>query len=65
VKNLHDKEIEDDIRRPKDLPCSWTGRISVVKMAFLPKAIYRLDRIATKMPTQNFTDLQRTMLNYI
>jgi hypothetical protein len=34
------KEIEEDYRRWKDLPCSWNGRINIVKMAILPKAIY-------------------------
>jgi hypothetical protein len=34
------REIEEDIRRWKDLPCSWIGRINIVKMATLPKAIY-------------------------
>jgi hypothetical protein len=34
------KEIKEDYRRWKDLPCSWIGRISIVKMAMLPKAIY-------------------------
>ena len=35
------KEIKEDTRKWKHLPCSWTGRINVVKMALLPKAIYR------------------------
>jgi hypothetical protein len=46
VKDLYDKnfnslkkEIEEDLRRWKDLPCSWIGRIIIVKMAILPKAI--------------------------
>ena len=47
VKDLYDKnfkslkkEIKEDLRRWKDLPCSWIGRINIVKMAILPKAIY-------------------------
>ena len=47
VKDLNDqifksltKEIKEDLRRWKDLPCSWIGRINIVKMAILPKAIY-------------------------
>jgi hypothetical protein len=48
VKNLYDKnfkslkkEIEEDLRRWEDLPCSWICRINIVKVAILPKAIYR------------------------
>jgi hypothetical protein len=46
VKDLYDKNLKslkkeiEDLRRLKDLPCSWTGRINIVKMAILPKAIY-------------------------
>jgi hypothetical protein len=46
VKNLYDKnfnslkkEIKEDLRRWKNPPCSWIGRINIVKMAILPKAI--------------------------
>jgi hypothetical protein len=37
------KEIEEDLRRWKDISCSWTGMVHIVKMAFLPKAIYRFN----------------------
>jgi hypothetical protein len=37
------KEIKEDLRRWKDLPCLWTGRINIVKMTILPKAIYRFN----------------------
>jgi hypothetical protein len=42
------KEIKEDYRRWKDLPCSWTGRINIVKMAILPKAIYMLMQFPSK-----------------
>jgi hypothetical protein len=42
------KEIEELYRRWRDLPCSWIGRINIVEMAILPKAIYMFNAISTK-----------------
>ena len=39
------KEIKEDTNRWKDIPCSWIGRLSIIKMTILPKAIYRFNAI--------------------
>ena len=59
------KEIEEDTRKWKYHPCSWMGRISIVKMAILPKAIYKFCAISIKIPTKFITDLERTTINFI
>ena len=59
------KEIEEDTRKWKDLPYSWVGRINIVKMATLPKAIYRFNVMPIKVSAKFFTDLKRMVLNII
>ena len=59
------KEIKDDINRWRDIPCSWVGRINIMKMTILPNAIYRFIVIPVKLPMASFTELEQKISQFI
>jgi hypothetical protein len=72
VKNLYDnsfkslkKGIKEDLRKWRDLPCSWIDRINIVKMAILPKASYRFNAIPIRILTQFFKDIEKSFRKLI
>ena len=59
------KEIKDDTNRWRDIPCSWIGRINIVKMTTLPKSIYRTNAIPIKLPMAFSTELEQKISQFV
>ena len=59
------KIIKDDTKRWRDIPCSWTGRINIVKMTIVSKAIYRFNAIPIKRPMAFFPELEQKFSQFV
>ena len=59
------KEIKEDTNRWRNIPCSWIGRINIVKMSILTNSIHRFSAIRIKLPIVFFTELEQIISQFV
>ena len=68
IKDLYSENyttLKKDTNKWKHIPCSWIGKINIIKISIVPKEIYRFNAMSIKVPMAYFTDIEQTLQKFI